>query len=66
MAIEYGLTLATVSRIWRAFDLKSPRGETFQLSRDPVLIERVANLARLYVAPQARGPVLCVDEKSKI
>ena len=66
MAKECGLSAATVSRIWRAFGLKPHRYETFKLSRDPLFIEKVRDIAGLYLHPPERAAVLCVDETSQI
>ncbi len=66
MARRVGLSPATVARIWRAFGLKPHRTETFSLSKDPLLIEKVRDIVGLYLNPPARAVVLCADEKSQI
>jgi transposase len=66
MAQATGLSRMTVSRIWRAFGLQPHRSETFKLSPDPLLIEKVRDIVGLYVNPPAHAVVLCVDEKSQI
>ena len=66
MAKACGLSQSTISRIWRAFSLAPHRSETFKLSRDPLLIEKVRDIVGLYLAPPDRALVLCVDEKSQI
>ena len=66
MAAECGLSSSTVSRIWRAFALKPHRSETFKLSKDPFFIEKVRDIAGLYLSPPERAVVPCVDEKSQI
>ena len=66
MAAECGLSSSTVSRIWRAFGLEPRRSETFKLSKDPFFIEKVRDIAGLYLSPPERAVVLCVDEKSRI
>jgi transposase len=66
MAKEVGLTQTAVSRIWRAFGLQPHRQESFKLSRDPLLIEKVHDVVGLYLNPPERAVVLCVDEKSQI
>jgi hypothetical protein len=40
---------ATVGRIWRAFGLQPHRTETFKLSTDPQLIEKVRDIVGLYL-----------------
>ncbi len=66
MAQRAGLTQSAVSRIWRAFALAPHRVEHFQLSKDPLFIEKVRDIVGLYLAPPERALVLCVDEKSQI
>jgi transposase len=61
-----GMTRMTISRIWRAFGLQPHRSETFKLSPDPLLIEKVRDIVGLYMNPPDRALVLCVDEKSQI
>ena len=55
-----------ISRIWRAFGLQPHRTETFKLSPDPLLIEKVRGIVGFYINPPDRALVLCVDEKSQI
>ena len=66
MAENVGMGASTVSRIWRAFGLKPHLGETFQLSTDPLFIEKVRDVVGLYLCPPVNALVLCVDEKSQI
>jgi transposase len=66
MAKASGLSNATVSRIWRAFGLQPHRTETFKLSPDPLLVDKVRDIVGLYMDPPANALVLCVDEKSQI
>jgi transposase len=66
LAAKTGLSQSTISRIWRAFGLKPHRSESFQLSNDPLLIEKVRDIVGLYLDPPHRALVLCVDEKSQI
>ena len=66
MARRSGLSHTTVSRIWRAFALQPHRTETLKLSADPLFIEKVRDIVGLYLDPQDRALVLCVDEKSQI
>jgi transposase len=66
LAAESGLSRSTVSRIWRAFALQPHRSETFKLSKDPLFVEKVRDIAGLYLNPPDRALVLCVDEKSQI
>jgi transposase len=66
MAKRAGLSNATVSRIWRAFGLQPHRAETFKLSPDPLLVDKVRDIVGLYMDPPDNAVVLCVDEKSQI
>jgi transposase len=66
MAKEVGLSKGTIARIWRAFGLQPHRTETFTLSKDPLLVEKVRDIVGLYLNPPDRAMVLCVDEKSQI
>jgi len=66
LAKATGLSRSTISRIWRAFGLQPHRVETFKLSPDPLLIEKVRDIVGLYMNPPDRALVFCVDEKSQI
>jgi transposase len=66
LAKRTGLSRSSVSRIWRAFGLRPHRSETFKLSTDPLLIEKVRDIVGLYLNPPDRAVVLCVDEKPQI
>jgi transposase len=56
----------TSSRIWHAFGLQPHRADTFKLSPDPQLIEKVRDIVGLYMNPPEHAVVFCVDEKSQI
>lgn len=66
MARHVGISPDSVHRIWTAFRLQPHRQETFKLSPDPLLIDKVRDIVGLYLAPPERALVLCVDEKSQI
>ena len=66
MAKHLGLSHATVGRIWRAFGLQPHRTESYRLSQDPQLVEKVRDIVGLYMNPPDHAVVLCVDEKSQI
>jgi transposase len=66
MAKATGLSHMTISRVWRAFGLRPHRTETFKLSPDPLLVEKVRDIVGLYMNPPDHAVVLCVDEKSQI
>lgn len=66
LAKATGLSRMTISRIWHAFGLQPHRSETFKLSPDPQLIEKVRDIVGLYMNPPDHAVVFCVDEKSQI
>jgi transposase len=66
MAQNTGLSRMAISRIWRAFGLQPHRSESFRLSPDPLLIEKVRDIVGLYMNPPDHAMVICVDEKSQI
>jgi len=66
MAADSGLSRPTINRIWRAFGLQPHRTDTFKLSNDPQLVEKVRDIFGLYLNPPDRALVLCVDEKAQI
>jgi len=66
MAKASGLSRMTVSRVWKAFGLQPHRSESFKLSPDPLLIDKVRDVVGLYMNPPDHALVLCVDEKSQI
>lgn len=66
LAKHLGMSHTTIGRIWRAFGLKPHLSETFTLSRDPLLVEKVRDIVGLYMSPPENALVLCVDEKSQI
>ena len=66
LARKTGLSRMTISRIWRAFGLRPHRSETFKLSPDPLLIDKVRDIVGLYMNPPDHAVVLCLDEKSQI
>src|SRR5690348_11783647 len=66
MAARTGLSKSTIGRIWRKFDLKPHRQDSFKLSTDPLFVEKVVDVVGLYHNPPERAVVLCVDEKSQI
>ena len=61
-----GISPASVHRIWRAFGLQPWRTETFKISPDPLLIDKIRDVVGLYLAPPANAAVFAVDEKPQI
>jgi transcriptional regulator with XRE-family HTH domain len=66
MAERSGLSRSTIGRIWQAFGLAPHRTETFKLSTDPLLVEKVYDVVGLYLNPPEAAVVLSVDEKSQV
>ena len=66
MGTETGLTKDAVHRIWRTYGLQPHRHKHFKLSTDPFFVEKVRDIAGLYMNPPEHAMVLCVDEKSQI
>ncbi len=66
MAKRSGLSKSTIGRIWRTFELKPHRTDTFKLSNDPLFVEKVYDIVGLYLNPPEMAVVLSVDEKSQV
>src|SRR3954466_770849 len=66
LAKATGLSRMTISRIWHAFGLQPHRTDSFKLSPDPQLIEKIRDIVGLYMHPPEHAVVFCVDEKSQI
>jgi transposase len=66
LAEKVGLSQSAVVRVWHAFGLQPHRSETFKLSTDPFLVEKVRDIAGIYLNPPDKAIVLCVDEKSQV
>jgi transposase len=61
-----GVSQSSVSRVWRAFQLRPHRRKTFTLSNDDFFVEKVRDVVGLYMNPPDHAVVLCVDEKSQV
>ena len=66
MAKAMKLSLRTVQRIWKAWDLAPQRIRTFKRSKDPAFAEKLVDIVGLYMAPPENAIVLSIDEKSQI
>jgi transposase len=66
LAKRVGISPSSVHRIWRAFGLQPWRTETFKISPDPLLIDKIRDVVGLYLAPPANAAVFSVDEKPQI
>ena len=65
-AKAYGLSKATVQRLWNLHGLKPHLQRSFKLSRDKRFVEKLTDVVALYLNPPDKALVLCVDEKSQI
>ena len=52
--------------IWRAFGLKPWRADSFKVSPDPDLVEKIRDLVGLYMSPPVAAAVFAIDEKPQI
>ena len=66
LAEAVGLSQSAVVRIWHSFGLQPHRSETFKLSTDPFLVEKIRDITGLYLNPPDRAIVLSIDEKSQV
>ena len=64
MADAFGVSNATVARIWQAHGLQPHRVRPFKVSRDKRFAEKLTDVVGLYLNPPDKALVLCVDEKS--
>jgi transposase len=66
LAAKHGISKTTVAEIWRAFGLKPWQQDSFKVSPDPDLVEKVRDLVGLYMNPPDAAAVFAVDEKPQI
>ncbi len=66
MAKRHGISHDTVARIWKAFGLKPWAEDSFKMSPDPDLVEKIRDLVGLYLSPPVAAVVFAVDEKPQI
>jgi transposase len=66
LAKQAGVSQSSVSRLWRAFQLKPHRRRTFTLSNDDFFVEKVRDIVGLYMQPPEHAVVLCLDEKTQV
>ena len=66
MAEHTGVSKSTVQRWFELFGVQPHRQRSFRLSNDPFFVEKVRDIAGLYLNPPDNAVVLCVDEKSQI
>jgi transposase len=66
LAAKHGISHTTVGEIWRAFGLKPWRTDSFKVSPDPDLVEKIRDLVGLYMNPPVNAAVFAIDEKPQI
>jgi transposase len=66
LADKHGISHTTVGKIWRAFGLKPWRQDSFKVSPDPDLVDKIRDLVGLYMNPPVAAAVFAVDEKPQI
>jgi transposase/transposase-like protein len=66
LAKRHGISHTTVREIWAAFGLKPWRQDSFKVSPDPDLVEKIRDLVALYLNPPVAAAVFAVDEKPQI
>jgi transposase len=66
LADKHGISKTTVAEIWRAFGLKPWKQDSFKVSPDPQLVEKVRDIVGLYLHPPDAAAVFAVDEKPQI
>jgi transposase len=66
LAAKHGISHTTVREIWRAFGLKPWQADSFKVSPDPDLVEKIRDLVALYMSPPVAAAVFAIDEKPQI
>ncbi len=66
LAARHGISYTTVREIWRAFGFKPWREDSFKVSPDPDLVEKIRDLVGLYLNPPVAATVFAVDEKPQM
>src|ERR1700704_1817107 len=66
MATKAGMSHTMIGRIWRTFGLKPHITQSFKMSPDPQLVDKIRDVVGLYMHPPNNAVVFSVDEKSQI
>jgi transposase len=66
MAAKAGMSHTMIGRIWRTFGLKPHITQSFKMSPDPQLVDKIRDVVGLYMNPPNNAVVFSVDEKSQI
>src|ERR1039458_3795939 len=60
LAAKHGISHTTVREIWRSFGLKPWRADSFKVSPDPDLVEKIRDLVGLYLSPPVAVAVFAI------
>ncbi len=66
LAKKHRISHTFVRQIWRAFGLKPWRSDSFKISPDPDLVEKIRDLVGLHMGPPVAAAVVAIDEKPQI
>jgi transposase len=66
LADKHGISHQTVAEIWRAFGLKPWVRDSFKVSPDPQLVEKIRDVVGVYLNPPVNAVVFAIDEKPQI
>ena len=66
MAREFGVSKATVQRVWSENEIKPHQTRVFKLSSEPYFEAKFWAVIGLYLNPPEQAVVLCCDEKCQI
>src|SRR5215207_2144503 len=66
MAAKAGMSHTMIGRIWRTFGLKPHITQSFKMSPDPQLVDKIRDVVGLYMNPPHNAVVFSFDEKSQI
>ena len=66
MAAKAGMSHTMIGRIWRTFGLKPHITQSFKMSPDPQLVDKIRDVVGLYMNPPNNAVVFSFDEKSQI
>ena len=65
MSAATGLSKTTIQRTWSALGAYPRRWKMLELSNDPLFVERVRDIAGLYLQPPLRAMVLCIGDRGR-
>src|SRR5450759_4057435 len=62
MAAKAGMSHTMIGHIWRTFGLKPHLSESFKISPDPQLVDKIRDVVGLHMHPPHNAVVFAVDE----